>query len=590
MKARPDAAAATSRLRLVMCVVCLLAWIAGCGEDGADASPVFTTDQLPELAAQPQDAPSGMQHDDAQSGPAPVDLLSQGVSGATESFEELGFLGGHAAIFVPTDSSEQGQAVIANGVFIFEDAASASSALEIDAEVIPQVMAGHQEVAVDSVGEETYAFTFQSGPAGGPGAIYGFRIGNAVFLVPGSGESIDPDVLHELAETVAAQPRTRADALNRVGGGVVRRRPRRWPMVPAVGSAVTDVPVPQLIEASDLDGLVAAIGRMVAAGDWEVSTTSWCAATRRWSAASRCGVPVCTPNTGWRSMPPPTGRRPCSTSAPAGSPRTTVGGGGVDAHLGGAEPAHHLAHHRLVGGAGACAPRRADPRAGGRPQGRGALTAAVGAGVSAGDVSGRRGRRPRPDLGGMDWVELDGLGDVVGDRDTCDALLDVVRPWLDESSGRGEAVAVAGDARQAIRALGPHRVRLVDVDLGTGDAADDVGRGERGRLRSATWDPGGEGGGVVGVGNVLGFKGEWPVEADRLGEEASGFAVRHGSRRSVGGGPSTWPSRIPERASAGWSAPSMHPDRPTPPIRVLCSGRKGATTAPPRPTPWLRSP
>jgi hypothetical protein len=70
---------------------------------------------------------------------------------------------------VPTDSAEQGQAVIANGVFLFDDAASASSALEVHrTEVIPQVMTGAEELAVDGVGDETYAFTFQSGPAGGP--------------------------------------------------------------------------------------------------------------------------------------------------------------------------------------------------------------------------------------------------------------------------------------------------------------------------------------------------------------------------------------------------------------------------------------
>jgi hypothetical protein len=201
-----DAAGATNCRRFVLGLLCLLAWAGGCGDDGADTAPVFTTDQLGELVAQPEDAPSSMVYDDAQSGPAPVDLLSQGVGDAEASFEELGYLGGQAAIFVPTDSAEQGQAVIANGVFLFDDAASASSALEVHrTEVIPQVMTGAEELAVDGVGDETYGFTFQSGPAGGSGAIYGFRIGNAVFLVPGSGESIDPDVLLELAETVAAR-------------------------------------------------------------------------------------------------------------------------------------------------------------------------------------------------------------------------------------------------------------------------------------------------------------------------------------------------------------------------------------------------
>jgi hypothetical protein len=89
-----DAAGATNCRRFVLGLLCLLAWAGGCGDDGADTAPVFTTDQLGELVAQPEDAPSSMVYDDAQSGPAPVDLLSQGVGDAEASFEELGYLGG----------------------------------------------------------------------------------------------------------------------------------------------------------------------------------------------------------------------------------------------------------------------------------------------------------------------------------------------------------------------------------------------------------------------------------------------------------------------------------------------------------------
>ena len=66
----------------------------------------------------------------------------------------------------------------------------------------------------------------------------------------------------------------------------------------------------------------------------------------------------------------------------------------------------------------------------------------------------------------LDWLELaDDPPAREDDGATCDALLDVVRPWWDESSGRAQAVAVEGSASDAIRALGPRRVRVAEIDL-----------------------------------------------------------------------------------------------------------------------------
>jgi len=53
-----------------------------------------------------------------------------------------------------------------------------------------------------------------------------------------------------------------------------------------------------------------------------------------------------------------------------------------------------------------------------------------------------------------------------GSRDVAtDALVDAVRAWTEGSEGRAEAIAVRGDAVQAIAALGRDRVRMMELDL-----------------------------------------------------------------------------------------------------------------------------
>ncbi|HHC08823.1 MAG TPA: hypothetical protein ENK55_08915 [Actinobacteria bacterium] len=70
-----------------------------------------------------------------------------------------------------------------------------------------------------------------------------------------------------------------------------------------------------------------------------------------------------------------------------------------------------------------------------------------------------------PEPGGTEpvWEELGDAGEPIPDDGPAAALLELVRPWWDESSGKAECVAVAGDARGAIRALGPRRVRISEV-------------------------------------------------------------------------------------------------------------------------------
>ncbi len=65
-----------------------------------------------------------------------------------------------------------------------------------------------------------------------------------------------------------------------------------------------------------------------------------------------------------------------------------------------------------------------------------------------------------PDLA---WVELDEPVARMAQGEGIDALLALVQPWTEQSNGRAEAVQVEGDARRAIRALGLHRVRMAEV-------------------------------------------------------------------------------------------------------------------------------
>ena len=53
--------------------------------------------------------------------------------------------------------------------------------------------------------------------------------------------------------------------------------------------------------------------------------------------------------------------------------------------------------------------------------------------------------------------------EIVDEPDAVAALRGIVAHWVERSNGRSEALAVAGDHRQALRALGVPRPRLVEV-------------------------------------------------------------------------------------------------------------------------------
>jgi hypothetical protein len=187
----------TERARWCLTVI-VLELLVACGGGGK----TFTTDQLEALVLQPSEAPSGTTYVGQASGPADLDLFSQGIQEARRRFAELGFEGGYVAVF----SSADGSPTIGSGALVFEDASAALKAVDVQRSVVvPKATTGSKALSVSDLGERAFAFTFASGPLQEPGAIYFFQVGNAIFVVSGSGVSLRAEDLLTVARLVAAR-------------------------------------------------------------------------------------------------------------------------------------------------------------------------------------------------------------------------------------------------------------------------------------------------------------------------------------------------------------------------------------------------
>ena len=119
----------------------------------------------------------------------------------------------------------------------------------------------------------------------------------------------------------------------------------------------------------------------------------------------------------------------------------------------------------------------------------------------------------------MPWTELPDAVEPQPEDGVCEILTDLVRPWWDDSLGKAEVVTVDGTIEQAIRALGPHRVRAVDVPLSTALEAmvwAGASGGAHGRRRGT---PSGRAAAWWVVLEVLGYD-EVPDDLVSIGKEA----------------------------------------------------------------------
>jgi hypothetical protein len=131
---------------------------------------------------------------------------------------------------------------------------------------------------------------------------------------------------------------------------------------------------------------------------------------------------------------------------------------------------------------------------------------------------------PEDDEVEMEWVDLPTPPDSIRAEkadDAADGLLSVVAHWVEESTGRAEAVTVEGTALNAVRLLGPHRVRCAEIDLKRAMAAmawAGASGGAQGRRRGT---PVGRAAAWWALASLLGMEDEWPPDPVALGREAS---------------------------------------------------------------------
>ena len=127
---------------------------------------------------------------------------------------------------------------------------------------------------------------------------------------------------------------------------------------------------------------------------------------------------------------------------------------------------------------------------------------------------------PSPPATPLEPTTLPPPGAQVSDPTVTDALLELVRPWVAESNGRAEAVAVEGGAEAAIAALGVRTAHTAPVTaaeaLATMAWAGASG-GAHGRRRGMAY---GRFGAWWATAALAGLADEWPVTAAELGEAA----------------------------------------------------------------------
>ena len=75
---------------------------------------------------------------------------------------------------------------------------------------------------------------------------------------------------------------------------------------------------------------------------------------------------------------------------------------------------------------------------------------------------------PAPPFPDTVRVDLPDEMEIIDDTDSLAALGDLVEPWTDQSNGRSQTAAVAGDHLAAIAALGMKRGRVAAIDSGQG--------------------------------------------------------------------------------------------------------------------------
>jgi hypothetical protein len=278
-----------------------------------------------------------------------------------------------------------------------------------------------------------------------------------------------------------------------------------------------------LVESSDLNGLVRFVEALADAGDWDglVAVRDGCEeAVERgkqvWGAAHfaeyRLALNAPAPYAG-AVVASGAGRHGLGPLWEVAASTHTWAD--LEPHLGEPAPRAFAAHERVIRGEFLDAPD-IDVRIVELPLRLESWEPDYPVAVYRGD----RADFPERELPALEWLDLPDGAPAPGVDDPIDALLELVRPWVDDSSGRGEGRAVAGTAAEAIRALGPHRVRIAPVTLADALAVmvwTGASGGAYGRRRGT---PAGRAAAWWALASLLGMEDVWPVDPEELGREA----------------------------------------------------------------------
>lgn len=104
----------------------------------------------------------------------------------------------------------------------------------------------------------------------------------------------------------------------------------------------------------------------------------------------------------------------------------------------------------------------------------------------------------------MNWVELGDPVESDADDEVSEALMNLVKTWWDDSVGKAEVLTVEGTIEDAIRTLGPRRARMAEVSLATA-------------MEAMTWAGASGGGHGRRRGTAVGRAASWWVLLELLG-------------------------------------------------------------------------
>ncbi len=134
-----------------------------------------------------------------------------------------------------------------------------------------------------------------------------------------------------------------------------------------------------------------------------------------------------------------------------------------------------------------------------------------------------RAEFPSPPPPPLEEVTLPAPGERVDDPTVTEALLGLVKPWIEESNGRAQAAAVQGTAPAALAALGVRRARLASISAAEALAAmawSAASGGAHGRRRGAAPGRFGAWWAAAALADLLD---EWPLDGDVLGAAVAGM-------------------------------------------------------------------